>query len=202
MCSLHVPKQPESVLSCISVFRRVYINRDENRQVATVIHQDEKKFVVRVGSLVIQNIGQLLPHQIQTGRFHNHDYIYPVGFKSTRFYWSYRQINKRCRFICKIEDVNGHPDFVVTVIEEGFEKVILKDESCRGVWNKILEPLEKLRKENDLVKMFPPYIPGEELFGLTDPTVLKVAESVSYSHYFISFVMCFCLEQRYHQVNI
>ena len=179
LCSYHIPKQPEAVLDCISVYRKVYINRDENRQVATVIHQDEKRFVVRVGSLVIHNIGQLLPHQIQTHRFHSRDYIYPVGFKSTRFYWSFRQMNKRARFICKIEDANGQPDFIVTVIEEGFEKITLKDDSCRGVWNKILEPLEKLRRENDLVKMFPPYIPGEELFGLTDPTVLKVAESVS-----------------------
>jgi len=43
----------------------------------------------------------------------------------------------------------------------------------------ILQPLEKMRRENDLVKIFPQYLTGEDLFGLSDPTVLKIIESVS-----------------------
>lgn len=46
----------------------------------------------------------------------------------------------------------------------------------------ILQPLEKMRRENDLVKIFPQYLTGEDLFGLSDPTVLKIIESVSESH--------------------
>ena len=45
----------------------------------------------------------------------------------------------------------------------------------------ILQPLEKMRRENDLVKIFPQYLTGEDLFGLSDPTVLKIIESVSES---------------------
>lgn len=56
-----------------------------------------------------------------------------VGFKSTRYYWSYRQINKRCRYVCKIEDQNGRPQFVVTVLEKGMDQVILKNSSCKGM---------------------------------------------------------------------
>ena len=48
-----------------------------------------------------------------------------------------------------------------------------------AVWLQILEPLEKMRRENDMVKMFPPYLCGEELFGLTEPAVVRVIESVS-----------------------
>ena len=47
----------------------------------------------------------------------------------------------------------------------------------------ILQPLEKMRRENDLVKIFPQYLTGEDLFGLSDPTVLKIIESVSKGHF-------------------
>ena len=45
----------------------------------SIVHQDEKKFIVRIGSLVIHNIGQLLPHQLQSGKFHNIHHLYPVS---------------------------------------------------------------------------------------------------------------------------
>ncbi len=47
------------------------------------------------------------------------------------------------------------------------------------MWHKILEPFEKMRVENDLVKCFPSYLSGEDLFGLTEPTVIRIVESVS-----------------------
>ena len=48
-----------------------------------------------------------------------------------------------------------------------------------GVWQKILEPFEKMRVDSDLVKCFPSYLSGEDLFGLTEPTVIRIVESVS-----------------------
>ena len=44
---------------------------------------------------------------------------------------------------------------------------------------KVLQPLDKIRREQDLVKIFPPYLQGEDLVGLTEPNVLRVIESVS-----------------------
>lgn len=49
-----------------------------------------------------------------------------------------------------------------------------------AVWMHILRPLERMRKEADLVKMFPSFKAAEELFGLTDQNVVKVLESVSF----------------------
>lgn len=43
---------------------------------------------------------------------------------------------------------------------------------------KVLEPISKLRREHNLVKNFPDHMCGEELFGLTEPAILKVIESV------------------------
>ena len=60
-----------------------------------------------------------------------------------------------------------------------------------GVWQKILEPFEKMRVDSDLVKCFPSYLSGEDLFGLTEPTVIRIVESVSTSTYFGLFVFLF-----------
>jgi len=184
LCSLHCPpskqqQDDKTVLSCLSVFRRVYINRDENKQIAKfLVHHEDKKCVLRIGGLVIHSIGQLLAHQIHSGHFNTTESIYPIGFKSTRYYWSQKLLNKRCRYICKIEEMNERPEFVVTVLERGQQQVVLRDSSTKGVWHQILESLEKMRRANDCVKVFPTYLSADDLFGLTEPTVLKIIESM------------------------
>jgi histone-lysine N-methyltransferase MLL3 len=112
----------EEQLTTLSVFRRVYINRDENRQVATVMHSGgvtldagEQSYLLRVGSLTFLSVGQLLPHQLAA--FHSPNCIYPIGYQVVRFYWSPRQVHKRCRYVCSIEDCEGRPQFNVVVQE-------------------------------------------------------------------------------------
>lgn len=40
---------------------------------------DDKSYTLRIGSLILHNIGQLLPHQIQSTAFHSRSFIYPVS---------------------------------------------------------------------------------------------------------------------------
>jgi hypothetical protein len=42
-------------------------------------HED-KSYILRIGTLILHNIGQLLPHQLQSSAFHNRNFIYPVSF--------------------------------------------------------------------------------------------------------------------------
>ena len=53
--------------------------------------------------------------------------------------------------------------------------------SVTAVWQQILEPFEKMRVDNDLVRCFPSQLTGEDLFGLTEPAVIRIVESVSIS---------------------
>ncbi|KAJ1527759.1 hypothetical protein ONE63_007714 [Megalurothrips usitatus] len=176
-CSEHVPKnEKENELTTLSVYRRVYINRDENRQVATVMHHADENHLMRVGSLIFLNVGQLLPHQFQN--FHNPNFIYPIGYKIIRFYWSMRVANKRCRYICSIHEANGFPEFRVLVSEPAQEDLELRDSTAKGVWQQILEPMQNLRKENANINIFPKYITGEDLFGLTEPAIVRILESL------------------------
>ncbi|RWS06901.1 Histone-lysine N-methyltransferase MLL3-like protein [Dinothrombium tinctorium] len=176
-CPQHVPKVPnsEAELTSFVVFRRVYVNRDEHKQMATMIHQGDQN-LMRIGSMIFLYHGQLLPHQLQA--FHTPNCIYPVGYKIIRFYWSMRHLRQRCKYICSITDNNGHPEFMVEVQEEGYENVIFKSYSSKAVWQKIITPIIKMRQEAQTIKVFGDYITGDDLFGLTEPAVIRILESL------------------------
>lgn len=176
-CTAHVPKnEKDNELTTLSVSRRVYVNRDENKQVAAVMHHSETNNLLRVGSLIFLNVGQILPHQLQN--FHSPNYIYPIGYKIVRFFWSMRRLNKRCRYICSIHDANGKPEFRVLVQEINEEDVEFKDSTPKAVWSKILEQIAQMRRANQCLQMFPKFATGEDLFGLTEPAVVRVLESL------------------------
>ena len=62
--------------------------------------------------------------------------IYPfllqVGFKTSRIYWSFRNLNKKCRYMCRIDDNEGAPCFVIKVIEDGMKDLVLRDNTAKG----------------------------------------------------------------------
>jgi histone-lysine N-methyltransferase MLL3 len=176
LCTQHALKiqSPEEMKSFV-VYRRVFVNRDEQKQIASMIHMGDNN-LLRIGNLVFVNIGQLLPHQLQA--FHTPNYIYPVGYKIIRFYWSYRRYAKRCKYICSINEADGRPEFNVEIKEEGFANVTFKDSSPKAVWLKILESIVKMRNEAKSIKVFTEYITGEDLFGLTEPSIVRILESL------------------------
>uniref|UniRef100_A0A4D5RBJ9 Putative histone-lysine n-methyltransferase 2c n=1 Tax=Ixodes scapularis TaxID=6945 RepID=A0A4D5RBJ9_IXOSC len=176
LCPQHTPRVPnlENVLESVAVFRRVYINRDEHKQVASMIHKGEQN-LLRVGSLIFLSVGQLLPHQLQS--FHTPNCIYPVGFKVVRIYWSMHKLGARSRYTCSIHDVDGQPQFQVRVSSGGHEK-ILSHRTPKGVWQKVLQPIENFRREAQAIKVFSNFITGEDLFGLTEPAIVRITESL------------------------
>lgn len=131
LCPMHKIKGPcEQELSSFAVFRRVYIERDEVKQIASIIQRGERLHMFRVGGLVFHAIGQLLPHQMAD--FHSATALYPVGYEATRIYWSLRTNNRRCCYRCSISENNGRPEFVIKVIEQGLEDLVFTDASPQG----------------------------------------------------------------------
>jgi len=85
-CHGHIPKgEKDQELTSLAVYRRVFIDRDEDRQIAKVMTNGIETQVLRVGTLLFLSVGQLLPHQLLS--FSNRDYIYPIGYKIVRYYW-------------------------------------------------------------------------------------------------------------------
>ncbi|XP_069585854.1 histone-lysine N-methyltransferase 2C isoform X5 [Ranitomeya imitator] len=177
LCPMHKPKGAhEQELTYFAVFRRVYVQRDEVRQIASIVQRGERDHTFRVGSLIFHAIGQLLPQQMQD--FHSATALFPVGFEASRLYWSMRYPNRRCRYLCSIEEDDGLPLFVIRAHEQGHEDLVLTDNTPKGVWDKILEPVANCRKGSEILRLFPVYLKGEDLFGLTVSAVTRIAESL------------------------
>ncbi|KAA0192146.1 Histone-lysine N-methyltransferase MLL3 [Fasciolopsis buskii] len=178
-CPQHQPKEQHPMqLVSLAVNRRVYIARDENSQVGNVIHEEDRNSVVRIGSVYLQSVGQLLPHQIESGYFHARRYIYPVGFRSTRIYWSMRRPKSRARYVCEILESDGKPLFKITVIDKDFEDIVFTHETCSGVWKCVLSKIEELRERNKFVRLFSQHLRGEDLYGLSEPHIVRAVESL------------------------
>ncbi|XP_076146903.1 histone-lysine N-methyltransferase 2C [Alosa pseudoharengus] len=163
-------------LHCFAVFRRVYVQRDEVRQLASIVRRGERNSTFRVGSLVFHAVGQLLPGQMQA--FHAPGAIYPVGYEASRFYWSMRQAHRRCRYVCAVDERDGLPEFSIRVVEQGYEDLVLTDTTPKGVWDQVLGPMAECRNETGMLKLFPVYLKGEDLFGLTVSSVTRIIESL------------------------
>ncbi|XP_030016154.1 histone-lysine N-methyltransferase 2C isoform X2 [Sphaeramia orbicularis] len=181
LCHAHRPRGTagqalEHELRCFAVFRRVYVQRDEVRQIATAVQQPELGYTFRVGSLVLHAMGQLTP--LQMAAFHSPTAIFPVGYEACRIYWSMRHGNRRCRYVCSVEDREGLPEFNIRVIEQGYQDLVLTDTTAKGVWDKVLGPVAEKRTESGTLKLFPVYLKGEDLFGLTVSAVAKIVESL------------------------
>lgn len=82
----------DSELRCFAVFRRVFVQRDEARQIAAVVQRGERQHTFRVGSLLFRSVGRLLPHHMTT--FHNQAAIFPIGYHANRIYWSMRNLHR------------------------------------------------------------------------------------------------------------
>ncbi|ESO09953.1 hypothetical protein HELRODRAFT_97267 [Helobdella robusta] len=179
-CKHHCPRHLlGTMIHDLSIKRRICCERNEIKQVARMLKEDEpENYFIRIGSLLVNNIGHLLPQHVQTFKFNTDVNIYPVGFKSTRFYWSYRNLHQRCQYHCSIEECSGEPLFKVKVVEHGEENVTFESNTCTGAWKDILDHLVELRRRHGLAHLFRQYITGEDLFGLNEPAIRKVIESL------------------------
>eukprot|EP00066_Takifugu_rubripes_P017212 XP_011606478.1 PREDICTED: histone-lysine N-methyltransferase 2C-like [Takifugu rubripes] len=175
--SIIVTSDPyDSELRCFTVFRRVFVQRDEARQIAALVQRSERQHTFRVGSLLFRSVGRLLPQQMSM--FHNNSAIFPIGYHANRIYWSMRHSNRRCKYMCYIEEKENQPVFKVKVVEKGQDDVILTGPTPKAVWDQILAPISQMRSTSGTLKLFPVYLKGEDLFGLTTSAVTRIIESL------------------------
>ncbi|KAM9855227.1 histone-lysine N-methyltransferase 2D [Aulostomus maculatus] len=177
LCTQHKLKGPsEDELSTFAVLRRVYIERDEVKQIASILQRGDRIHLFRVGGLIFHAVGQLLPSQM--ANFHSPTAIFPVGYEATRIYWSTRVPNKRCRYRCRISEDDGRPLFEVRVLEQGLEDLQYRDTTPDGIWEQVVQQVAKLRDDSSMLKLFTEHVKGEEMYGLTVHAVMRITESL------------------------
>lgn len=190
-CPNHVVLNHPMHLPSLRVDRRVTVHRDESALIAAGIVAEEidredrditnKTIKFRTGSLILNDIGQLLPEQLTSGRYNTGASIYPVGYHSTRIYWSVSRMNHRCKYECFIDELDDRPLFKVTCADDGDcrgGKTVFTDRCCDSLWKSILNQIAQCRHEHGLTRLFPLYLSGEQLYGLTEPQIVRVIESL------------------------
>ncbi|XP_074537672.1 histone-lysine N-methyltransferase 2D isoform X3 [Halichoeres trimaculatus] len=177
LCTQHKLKGPsEDELITFSVLRRVYIERDEVKQIASILQRGDRIHLFRVGGLIFHAVGQLLPSQM--ANFHSPTAIFPVGYEATRIYWSTRVPNKRCRYRCRISEDGNRPLFEVRVLEQGMEDLHYRESTPEGIWERVVKEVARLRDESSMLKLFTEHVKGEEMYGLTIHAVMRITESL------------------------
>ncbi|KAH9287214.1 Histone-lysine N-methyltransferase trr [Echinococcus granulosus] len=217
-CPKHKDQSPSSEkLKSFDIKRRVYLDRDEYALVADVIGTQclttsGNRLCLRIGTLILDFLGQLLPEHLESGRFHNRFFIYPVGFSTTRIYWSYRRPSRRCHYICTITDSSktsrhdkdqkfldsppsAHPSPIFTVIvkEHGLPDASFKAGDCNTLWQHILHLVRNSRQEasSTTLRLLPEMLRGESLFGLSEPHIVRAIESLPGVEHLTGYVFKF-----------
>jgi len=75
--------------------------------------------------------------------------------------------NRRCAYICSIIDIDNKSMFRIRVQENEYEQEQeFLESTAKGIWYKIVNEIDFLRRKHGLVKMFSVFVSGEDLFGL------------------------------------
>lgn len=70
------------------------------------------------------------------------------------------------------------PEFRIHVQDPPDDDLEFKGKTPNAVWRQVVDQIADLRRKVGLVQLFPKYITGEDLFGLTEPAVVKILESL------------------------
>jgi hypothetical protein len=125
-------------------------------------------FPIKLGLISLENLGVIVTDR---ETFHNERYIYPVGYKITREYWSTRDPDAVVTFTCEIQDGGSAPSFIVTPTDYPQDQVVSSSPS--GAWGQIFKLACELRNAEP-----PKATAGPEYFGFTQPTIAYMIEKL------------------------
>ncbi|KRX44237.1 Histone-lysine N-methyltransferase 2C [Trichinella murrelli] len=167
-CFEHPPLCRDKILYNLAVFRKVYIERDDEQLLS--------KYIFDLLESLKLSLYKMLCFIFCLGCISK---VNLVDYTVSRIYWSTFHPRRRQIYQCHIGEFEGAPLFSVTAKYPGTPEVRYQSKSINEVWqNNILTPLQGLRNCNDILKLFPSYISGESFFGLFEPSIQKMLESL------------------------
>ncbi|ORZ26877.1 hypothetical protein BCR41DRAFT_177842 [Lobosporangium transversale] len=121
--------------------------------------------------VIIENMGRI----VWQGRgYHNHRYIFPVGFRSKKQYTSLSDTSKKTYFINEILDGGEQPIFQITL--EDMPEKVFRHSSSSGAWELALKGLMELGYNAKT------HASGPDMYGLTNLGVIKYIQEMPNAH--------------------
>ncbi|KAK3826797.1 MAG: F/Y rich C-terminus-domain-containing protein [Linnemannia elongata] len=106
--------------------------------------------------------------------YHNHRYIFPVGFRSKKQYTSLSDTSKKTYFISEILDGGEQPIFQITL--EDMPEKVFRHSSSSGAWELALKGLMELGFNAKT------HASGPDMYGLTNLGVIKYIQEMPNAH--------------------
>ncbi|KAF0753985.1 hypothetical protein AaE_005501, partial [Aphanomyces astaci] len=150
----------------------------------------------RVGALCVQNLGTI---QVGNDSFHTRSTLYPLGYRSTRLFWSATNVEQRALYECEIVNDNSHNKATTTT-----SRPLFKITPCDDMDNPIYgatpnDAIHQLRSR--LVGLYESHrafagstnpftnrtswysygLLGDHFFGLTVPVIGAALETLPYA---------------------
>lgn len=125
-------------------------------------------FPIPLGALTIHSLGKVV---YDRPNYHTDKYLWPVGYKSTRYYTSVKDTNNRCLYTCEIHDGGENPVFVLTSDDNPDQPI--RASSATAAWTVIVKKVNEIKTEEAGKRVFT-NVSGPEYYGLAHPTVMKL----------------------------
>jgi superfamily II DNA or RNA helicase len=138
------------------------IKRDDN---GNIIYP-----VLARGGATIWSLGTVV---YDRKKFHSKHYIWPVGFRSNRFHFSYLKPDDRVEYISEIKDGGDCPMFSVIAADDPANAI--SNVSATGAWTLMMQRIydaKSIRRQNKIS------VSGPEMFGFSDVKVKKLIEEL------------------------
>eukprot|EP00941_MAST-03F_sp_MAST-3F-sp1_P004923 g4923.t1 len=155
------------------------LNTESAKSSAVSPSSGEKKnaftFPLVCGGCTVHSIGKIrgsLPKDCAS--YHTKRAVYPIGFRSTRQYFSPLQPTEKITFTSEIRD-GGIKNPVFTVTAPGCK--VYESKSATGAWSQVLMAV-KMRKVELGLEPKSTNISGPEYFGLTRPEIIAAIEAL------------------------
>ncbi|KAI9249288.1 F/Y-rich N-terminus-domain-containing protein [Sporodiniella umbellata] len=121
---------------------------------------------VTIGQLKVISLGQV---DYERSEFHNHRYIYPIGYTVERVFASIDDPKQQTTYTCSIVDRGDNfPMFQLSTGKESIEA-----NSSSGVWCALIEKINRAKGKKGKIA-----VSGPVQYGLAHPLVRKMIEQL------------------------
>lgn len=140
------------------------------RRVQPIDRDEEGNYVlpVTVGILTVLDLGTVV---YDRHSFHNDRYIWPVGFKVTRYYNSTVDASSQTCYTATITDGGDGPRFVIEAEDRQNDPIV--GNTATGAWTTVVKLANEIRNRSHSNSAS-----GPDYFGFSHPTIAKMIQDL------------------------
>ncbi len=126
-------------------------------------------FPLTIGGLTVHSLGEVV---FDRNAYHTQDFIFPVGFCSSRSYASMKNPKQRCVYKCKITDNGECPQFEIIADDDSIKPLVGKcsDECLRQLLSAVCPELL-------VTTIISPGRMGSAFFGYSNPNIQSLIQN-------------------------